>query len=228
MQGSAGFKLGLLEQKVNLLTSRPHHHVFSTHVLLTSGVFCLDSAALLMKNYFTCLVTSKLVKQEVSCTVILPPPLGECSRPRTTNSYNGWAGALVQCLWEKTHVPKVVGSNPSTVYWMDIFSHLFVVKICNVCLKRLKINEKRLRLAHFFKKNSYNGIFQLWLMLQSLAGLRQFQVACSFTQIGQVCFRKIDISKPFSHLYFVNSCGKYKHVFCWFCRYFHLLASRQF
>ena len=24
---------------------------------------------------------------------------------------------------------KVVGSNPSTIYWMDIFSHLFVVKI---------------------------------------------------------------------------------------------------
>ena len=26
-------------------------------------------------------------------------------------------------------VPKVVGSNPCTVYWMDIFSHIFVVKI---------------------------------------------------------------------------------------------------
>ena len=24
---------------------------------------------------------------------------------------------------------KVVGSNPSTVYWMDIFSHLFVLKL---------------------------------------------------------------------------------------------------
>ena len=31
-------------------------------------------------------------------------------------------------LWEETHVPKVVGSNLSTVYWMDIFTHLFVVK----------------------------------------------------------------------------------------------------
>ena len=37
---------------------------------------------------------------------------------------------------------KGCGSNPSTVYWMDIFSHLFVLKICNVCLKRPKINEK--------------------------------------------------------------------------------------
>ena len=25
--------------------------------------------------------------------------------------------------------PKVVGSNPSTVYWMDIFLHIIVVKI---------------------------------------------------------------------------------------------------
>ena len=39
------------------------------------------------------------------------------------------AGALVYWLWEEAHVPKVVGSNPSTIYWMDIFSHLFVVKI---------------------------------------------------------------------------------------------------
>ena len=40
-----------------------------------------------------------------------------------------WAGALVSWLWEETHIPKVVGSNPVTVYWMDIFSHIFVVKI---------------------------------------------------------------------------------------------------
>ena len=29
----------------------------------------------------------------------------------------------------RTHVPKVEGSNPGTVYWMDIFSHVFVEKI---------------------------------------------------------------------------------------------------
>ena len=29
----------------------------------------------------------------------------------------------------RAHVLKVVGSNPGTVYWMDIFSHIFVVKI---------------------------------------------------------------------------------------------------
>ena len=29
------------------------------------------------------------------------------------------------------------------------FSHIFVVNICNVCLKRPKINEKEAGLAHF-------------------------------------------------------------------------------
>ena len=30
-------------------------------------------------------------------------------------------GALVWWLWAETHVLKIVGSNPSTIYWMDIF-----------------------------------------------------------------------------------------------------------
>ena len=34
-----------------------------------------------------------------------------------------WAGALVLWLWAETHVPKVMSSNPSTTYWMDIFSN---------------------------------------------------------------------------------------------------------
>ena len=63
---------------------------------------------------------------------------------------NAGVGALVQWLWEKTHVPKVVGSNPGTVYWMEIFSHIFVVKICDVCLKRPKINEKEAGIGPFF------------------------------------------------------------------------------
>ena len=37
-------------------------------------------------------------------------------------------GALVQWLWEETRDLKVVGSNPGTVYSMDIFSHIFVVR----------------------------------------------------------------------------------------------------
>ena len=41
----------------------------------------------------------------------------------------GRAGALVLLLWEETHFPKVVSLNPCTIYWMDIFSHLFILKI---------------------------------------------------------------------------------------------------
>ena len=52
-------------------------------------------------------------------------------------------------LWEENNVLKVMGLNAGTVYWMDIFTHIFVVKICNVFLKRPKINEKEAGLAHF-------------------------------------------------------------------------------
>ena len=48
------------------------------------------------------------------------------------------AGALVQWLWEETRILKVVGLNPGTIYWIGIFSHLFVLKIVIVCLKRRK------------------------------------------------------------------------------------------
>ena len=52
------------------------------------------------------------------------------------------AGSLILCLWVTTHVRKVMGSNLGAVYWMDIFSHCFVVKsVSIVCLKRSKINE---------------------------------------------------------------------------------------
>ena len=54
------------------------------------------------------------------------------------------AEALVYRLWEKTHVLKVEGSNPSTIYRIDICSHLFVGKN-NVYLKRPKVNEKEVR-----------------------------------------------------------------------------------
>ena len=52
----------------------------------------------------------------------------EASDPDVGRKVNK-VGALVFWLWEETHVPKVVSLNPGTLYWMDIFSHLFVVKI---------------------------------------------------------------------------------------------------
>ena len=63
-------------------------------------------------------------------------------------SYLGGSSGLV--VMEQAHVPKVVGSNRWAVYWMDIaFFPLIYCKNCIVCLKRLKINKKRLGLAHF-------------------------------------------------------------------------------
>ena len=36
------------------------------------------------------------------------------------------AGSPGLVVWEEVHVPKVVGSNPSAVYWMDIF-HIYLL-----------------------------------------------------------------------------------------------------
>ena len=53
-----------------------------------------------------------------------------------------------------THVQEVMGSNPSTGYWMDIFSHIFVAKLeLFACLKRPKINEKEAGYGPFFKQS---------------------------------------------------------------------------
>ena len=45
------------------------------------------------------------------------------------NKFHRMGGSPDSWLWEETHVPMIVGLNPNTVYWMDIFSHIFVVKI---------------------------------------------------------------------------------------------------
>ena len=44
-----------------------------------------------------------------------------------------------------------MGSNPSAVYWKDIFSQWFVVKIVLLVLKNPKINEKEAGVGPFFK-----------------------------------------------------------------------------
>jgi len=46
------------------------------------------------------------------------------------------------------------GSNPGTVYWMDIFTFICCKNCNDVCLKRPKINEKEAGVGpFFFKKN---------------------------------------------------------------------------
>ena len=58
--------------------------------------------------------------------------------PVKATTYNGSGGSYRKVMFATTyslpsgygtHIPKVVSSNPGTIYWMDIFSHLFVVKI---------------------------------------------------------------------------------------------------
>ena len=57
--------------------------------------------------------------------ILLPMSFTECS---ITIICNGESPGLV--VMEGDSCPKVVGSNPGTVFgWMDIFSHIFVVKI---------------------------------------------------------------------------------------------------
>ena len=88
----------------------------------------------------------------------------QCDQMLEQNLARLWAGALVWWLWEETHVLKVVCSNPSTVYWMDIFSNIFVAKI--VRLKGSKINVKEagndpflLNVAQFFKNYLATAVF---------------------------------------------------------------------
>ena len=66
--------------------------------------------------------------------------------------------------------PKVVGSNPSIVYWMDMFSNIFVVKIV-MFVENTKITKKKPEwpitkllhhpwvLGHFFFKTSWANCF---------------------------------------------------------------------
>ena len=65
--------------------------------------------------------------------------------------------------WEETHIPKVVGSNPSTVYWIDIFFKYICCKNCNVCLKRQKINEKEAEVGPFLKNTSTRA--EMWVQI---------------------------------------------------------------
>ena len=48
--------------------------------------------------------------------------------------------------------PKVMGSNPGTVYWMEKISHIFVVKIVMIFVRKDRKNEKEAGVGPFFKK----------------------------------------------------------------------------
>ena len=76
--------------------------------------------------------TEYSIETAASCRIILSLALHHFQFDGKTSV--GVAGALVYWLWEETRVLKVVGSNPSTIFLMDIFTHISC-KNCNVCLK---------------------------------------------------------------------------------------------
>ena len=60
-------------------------------------------------------------------------------------------GDLVYWLWEETFILNVMGSNLSTIYWMDIFLFIFC-KHCNDCLQRQKYTKKRPGMSQLIKR----------------------------------------------------------------------------
>ena len=52
-------------------------------------------------------------------------------------------------LCKEAHFLNIIGSNPNTVHWIDIFSHQFVVEV--VMLKKTENKRKRSRGRPIFK-----------------------------------------------------------------------------
>ena len=64
-----------------------------------------------------------------------------------------------QWLWEETSVLKVMSSNPSTIYWMDIFSHTFDVQIVMFVWKDR--NKRKRGLGWLFQAEKHKLHFQV-------------------------------------------------------------------
>ena len=76
-----------------------------------------------------------------------------------------WAGALVKSLFETTHVPEVVCSNPGTIYWMDLtFFTCICCKNCIVLFEKTENKQIEAGLAHLKNcniKTFYVGITEV-------------------------------------------------------------------
>ena len=71
--------------------------------------------------------------------------------------------------------------------WPRHFSHWFVVKIVQVCLKRPNINEKEAGVGPFFKKNylSHSETLETWIFFK--ARLCQFDHKCPSIERNPAC-----------------------------------------
>ena len=83
-------------------------------------------------------------------------------------------GAIHQTVQEKAFGAKVVSSNPSTEYWMDIFHIILMQKIVIFVWKRPTIIKKRPGMAHFEKlsappsNNSISMLQQLGIEVKEI------------------------------------------------------------
>ena len=70
-------------------------------------------------------------------------------------SFSNWAGALVQWYWETIHVQEVMGSNPYTVYWMNMkFFHIDLLLKLYCLFEKTENKRKRGRVGPFKKSFS--------------------------------------------------------------------------
>ena len=79
----------------------------------------------------TYFVRRSITVQLTSCStgLALTKQVNHSTQAKQLKPNEIWPGALVQWLWEETHVQKVVGLNPIIIYWMDIFFRFICCKI---------------------------------------------------------------------------------------------------
>ena len=111
----AGFELTILWIQGNCVTNKPDRKWSNTLSLKCAQCVCLLISETSISNFF--LLRPKFWRHQHFFR----------GKIFSSNKVVFGAGALVLWLWEENHLPKVVGSNPDTVYWMDIKnSHIFV------------------------------------------------------------------------------------------------------
>ena len=66
------------------------------------------------------------------------------------SSFKTRAVSLVKWLWQEAHVLKVVGSNPGTVYWTDIFHIKIKNSLKTFCQEKAFLQEEQFEQNAFF------------------------------------------------------------------------------
>ena len=107
---------------------------------LTSLILWKSLKSFNLRSPCSCISYSKVVRKDEELNVLA---LAKKELQMT--------GALFLWLWEQTHIQKIVGSNPSTIYWTGIFLIIFCNR-CIVCLKKTENTLKRGRARPIFNE----------------------------------------------------------------------------